>query len=48
MQAYRWALLGNAVSVPVAAWVGRALMEPLRLKYVCGPDDHALEGDYEG
>lgn len=25
---YRWSLLGNAVSVPVAEWVGRRLAEP--------------------
>lgn len=32
-QAHRWALLGNAVSVLVAAWIGKALMHPHRHKY---------------
>ena len=32
-QAHRWALLGNAVSVHVAAWIGKALMHPHRHKY---------------
>jgi len=32
-QAHRWALLGNAVSVQVAAWIGKALMHPHRHKY---------------
>ena len=33
LQAHRWALLGNAVSVHVAAWIGKALMHPHRHKY---------------
>ncbi|CAL5222508.1 g4882 [Coccomyxa viridis] len=32
-EAHRWALLGNAVSVQVAAWIGKALMHPHRHKY---------------
>jgi hypothetical protein len=49
-QAHRWALLGNAVSVQVAVWIGRALMQPHRHKYHAGARDRrfigmALEAD---
>ena len=37
-QAHRWALLGNAVSVQVAAWIGTALMQPHRHKYLGARD----------
>ncbi len=30
MQAERWALIGNAVTVPVAKWLGERLMQPYR------------------
>lgn len=30
MQAERWALIGNAVTVPVAKWLGTRLMQPYR------------------
>lgn len=30
MQAERWALIGNAVTVPVAKWLGDRLMQPYR------------------
>jgi DNA (cytosine-5)-methyltransferase 1 len=29
---YRWTLVGNAVSVPVARWIGRSLMAPSAIK----------------
>ena len=28
VERYRWRLVGNAVSVPVAAWIGSRLLEP--------------------
>ena len=39
LQSYRWGLLGNAVSVPVAQWIGKALSHPYTHKYVSGPSD---------
>ena len=39
LQTYRWGLLGNAVSVPVAQWIGKALAQPYNHKYVSGPSD---------
>ena len=30
MQAESWALIGNAVTVPVAKWLGQRLMQPYR------------------
>ncbi len=30
LQAERWALIGNAVTVPVAKWLGERLMQPYR------------------
>lgn len=39
LQAHRWALLGNAVSVPVAAWLGQCLANPFRHKYYLGSKD---------
>ena len=42
MQAERWALLGNAVSIPVAKWLGERLMLPFRHKYCVGPLDRPL------
>lgn len=47
----RYALVGNAVSVPVAYWLGRALRHPLRYKYLHGPTDRPLRtksGLHEG
>ncbi|BDA42016.1 probable BsuMI modification methylase subunit YdiP at N-terminal half [Coccomyxa sp. Obi] len=41
-ESHRWALLGNAVSVPVAAWLGERLAEPHRSKYYPGPKDRNL------
>ncbi|BDA51428.1 probable BsuMI modification methylase subunit YdiP at N-terminal half [Coccomyxa sp. Obi] len=38
-ESYRWSLLGNAVSVPVAAWLGERLASPHTHKYVLGPRD---------
>lgn len=34
MQAERWALIGNAVTVPVAKWLGTRLMQPYRCTLV--------------
>ena len=45
LQTYRWALLGNTVSVPVAEWVGTALMHPLSHKYMCGSSDSKMMSD---
>ena len=39
VQSYRWGLLGNAVSVPVAQWIGQALRMPYAHKYISGPSD---------
>ena len=39
----RWKLLGNAVTVQVAEWLGRQLMEPYRHKYVPSCDDKRFD-----
>ena len=39
LQARRFKLIGNAVSVPVARWLGERLREPYRYKYTTGPSD---------
>lgn len=39
----RWALLGNAVSVHVARWLGERLGDPFRHKYMLGPKDRKLK-----
>eukprot|EP00884_Botryococcus_braunii_P018914 jgi/Botrbrau1/5706/Bobra.0071s0038.1 len=41
-QADRWALLGNAVSVPLARFLGDCLAAPHRHKYISGPADAPL------
>eukprot|EP00850_Spirogloea_muscicola_P005148 SM000023S07604 [mRNA] locus=s23:431536:436657:+ [translate_table: standard] len=40
--AARFAMVGNAVSVPVAQWLGERLADPLSHKYVHGESDRAL------
>ena len=42
-QTLRWALLGNAVSVDVARWLGQRLAAPFRYKYMLGPKDRKLK-----
>lgn len=42
LQSRRFKLIGNAVSVPVARWLGERLREPHRHKYVTGPRDFKL------
>ncbi|KAK9845815.1 hypothetical protein WJX81_003168 [Elliptochloris bilobata] len=42
LEAKRWALVGNAVSVPVAAWLGERFMEPHRHKYYPGARDRRM------
>jgi DNA (cytosine-5)-methyltransferase 1 len=39
----RWKLVGNAVSVPIAAWIGHRLREPS--EYAGGIDDPIRRGD---
>ena len=41
-QAERWALLGNAVSVAVARWLGERLRLPHRFKYTAGAQDQCF------
>ena len=45
MQACRWALIGNAVTVPVAKWLGERLMDPCSRKYYVGQKDCKLEAE---
>lgn len=45
MQSHRWALLGNAVSVPVAGWIGERLAHPHRHKYMIGSKDRKFITD---
>ncbi|DBA65791.1 TPA: hypothetical protein ACH3X2_002828 [Trebouxia sp. C0005] len=42
-EAERWALIGNAVTVPVAKWLGERLMQPYRYKYVLGANDRKMQ-----
>ena len=42
-QAKRWQLVGNAVSVPVARWLGERLAQPHRLKYILGAKDRCMD-----
>lgn len=39
----RWKLLGNAVTVQVAEWLGRQLIEPYRHKYIPSCDDKRFD-----
>eukprot|EP00850_Spirogloea_muscicola_P008843 SM000048S16555 [mRNA] locus=s48:439639:441439:+ [translate_table: standard] len=41
--AARFAMVGSAVSVPVAQWLGERLADPLSHKYVHGASDRALQ-----
>ncbi|KAK9823530.1 hypothetical protein WJX72_003470 [[Myrmecia] bisecta] len=41
-EAGRWALIGNAVTVPVAHWLGKRLMQPYSTKYCIGPKDDPM------
>ena len=41
-QAERWALVGNAVSVSVARWLGARLAQPHRHKYFLGAKDRRM------
>ena len=43
LQAFRFKLLGNAVSVPVAHWLGQRLAAPYHAKYVVGAKDTPYE-----
>ena len=43
LQAFRFKLLGNAVSVPVAHWLGQRLAAPYHAKYVVGAKDAPFE-----
>ena len=42
-QSERWALLGNAVTVPVAKWLGEQLANPYRHKYCTGARDRRMD-----
>ena len=42
-QSQRWALLGNAVSVPVARWLGERLAAPHSDKYWRGPRERKMK-----
>lgn len=42
-QTVRWALLGNAVSVHVARWLGERFCAPFTHKYLVGPCDRKLK-----
>ena len=42
-QSERWALLGNAVTVPVAKWLGEQLAHPYRHKYCTGARDRRMD-----
>lgn len=42
LQARRWHLVGNAVSVVVAEWIGQRLADPLRYKYCAGLRDQSF------
>jgi hypothetical protein len=42
IQTYRWALLGNAVSVEVAEWIGERLSQPHAHKYINGAKDRGF------
>jgi hypothetical protein len=46
-QAYRFKLLGNAVSVQAACWVGLQLAFPARYKYLPAESDHRLPGPFQ-
>lgn len=48
LQSYRWGLLGNAVSVPVAQWIGQSLLTPYAQKYILGPSDAPLLPYHKG
>jgi hypothetical protein len=41
-QTYRWALLGNAVSVEVARWLGERLAAPHARKYLRSPSERRM------
>jgi hypothetical protein len=43
VQSERWALLGNAVTVPVAKWLGEQLASPYRHKYCTGARDRSMD-----
>ena len=43
MQAEQWKLIGNAVSVDVARWIGQCLWSPLRYKYAAGAQDYPFK-----
>lgn len=45
LQIERWALLGNAVSVNVAKWLGLRLLSPHQLKYSAGSQDQCFPPD---
>ena len=42
MQARRFKLIGNAVSVPVARWLGQRLANPYQHKYITGARDKKM------
>ena len=43
MQAEQWKLVGNAVSVDIAKWLGQCLSHPLRHKYSAGIQDQPFK-----
>lgn len=43
---HRWTLVGNAVSVPVARWIGRSLMRPPASRPILRPFDLARHGPW--
>ena len=43
VQAEQWKLIGNAVSVDVAKWIGDRLAHPLRHRYSEGPQDQPFK-----
>ena len=42
-QAKRWQLVGNAVSVAVARWIGERAAQPHRYKYILSAKDRCMD-----
>ena len=42
-QAKRWQLVGNAVSVAVARWIGERAAQPHRHKYILSAKDRCMD-----
>ena len=48
LQAEQWKLIGNAVSVDVARWIGECLNHPWRYKYTAGAQDQPFKKPQQG